>query len=354
MPRYDYIIVGRGLAGSVLALSLMKENKKVLVIDEPSLSASSKVAAGLFQPMTFKRTVETWKGLESISLATGFYRSAEKLLETEFFFPLEMARIFSSFEEQNNWSLKCDDKNFSELIGENKNPDADKSNIPFGYGSVNHAGYLDLPIFLNAVERLLISTNSILTEKFSYDELIIERDKISYKQNESSNIIFCEGWMVKNNPWFSYIPMKPVKGEVITIEIADKNISSIISGGLFCVPRKEGDYKVGSNYDWKNLDEVPTEKLKNDFKNEISALLKTDSIFVKSHQAGVRPASHDRRPIIGRHPQYENLIIFNGLGARGVALAPYSAFFLVNSLLNNSPIPDEISTSRFDKYFHKE
>ncbi len=352
MPLFDYIIVGRGLAGSVLALSLIKENKKILVIDEPTLSSSSKVAAGLFQPMTFKRTVETWKGLESITVATGFYQSAEKLLETEFFFPLNMARIFSSFEEQNNWSLKCDEINFSNLIGENKDTDAESCSHPFGYGSISHAGYLDLPVFLNAVDRYLIFSNSIVHEKFSYDDLLTENEKISYKNFVASKIIFCEGWMIKNNPWFSYIPMKPVKGEVLTIGISDKNISSIISGGLFCVPRKEGDYKVGSNYDWKNLDETPTEKIKQDFKNEISSLLGSDSIFIKSHQAGVRPASHDRRPIVGQHPQYENLLLFNGLGARGVALAPYTTSFLVNHLLNNFPIPDEISTSRFDKIFH--
>ena len=90
MNNFDYIIVGRGLAGTVLSLALIKENKKVLIIDEPSLSSSSKVAAGLYQPMTFKRTVETWVGLNSITEAIEFYQWTEELLAESFFHPLSM------------------------------------------------------------------------------------------------------------------------------------------------------------------------------------------------------------------------------------------------------------------------
>ena len=146
--------------------------------------------------------------------------------------------------------------------------------------------------------------------------------------------------------------MKPVKGEILTINISDKKFNSIISGGLFSVPRKEGDYKVGSNYNWKELNEIPTESLKKDFVNEISQILDTTSISVINHEAGIRPASHDRRPFIGQHPKFENLFLFNGLGARGVALAPFTSNFLVQNLIAKSEIPSEININRFSKYFH--
>lgn len=351
MNKFDYIIVGRGLAGTVLALSLIKENKKVLIIDEPSLSSSSKVAAGLFQPMTFKRTVETWEGLNSINKATEFYKWAEEILNESFFHLLPMYRMFSSFEEQNNWSLKVSDSRFKNLIGENKNVEADSCHSKFGYGNVNHAGYLDIPKLLQASENYFNSFGSILNEKVNYQEIGISEENITYKNNSASKIIFCEGWLIKNNPWFDYIPMKPVKGEIITVKIENKKFSTIISGGLFSVPRIEGDYKVGSNYNWKELNEVPTENIKSDFKNEISEILDTKSILVTQHVAGVRPASHDRRPMIGQHPRFQNLLLFNGLGARGVALAPFTAQFLVQNLISKTSIPSEISVNRFSKYF---
>jgi len=352
MNNFDYIIVGRGLAGTVLALSLIRENKKVLIIDEPSLSSSSKVAAGLFQPMTFKRTVETWEGLNSITKATKFYQWAEKLLNESFFHPLPMYRMFSSFEEQNNWSLKVTDSRFSNLIGENKNKEADSCESKFGYGNVNHSGYLDIPKLLEAAEKYLQSINSILLQKVDYNSISILENGIIYKNNFAKSIIFCEGWMIKENPWFSYIPMKPVKGEVMTIEIPDKEFNSIISSGLFSVPRKEGGYRIGSNYNWKELNEIPSEEVKVAFVEEISDILNTNQISIKNHVAGVRPASHDRRPIIGKHPQYQNFFLFNGLGARGVALAPFVSNLLVQNLINGNDIPSEMNVSRFKKYFH--
>jgi glycine/D-amino acid oxidase-like deaminating enzyme len=352
MNKFDYIIVGGGLAGTVLALSLIKENKKVVIIDEPSLSSSSKVAAGLFQPMTFKRTVETWKGEESIKSAMLFYQWVEGFLSDSFFYPLPMYRMFSSFEEQNNWSLKISDERFSSLIGDEKNEEADSCDSKFGYGSVKLAGYLDVQKFLHSSFDFFRKMNLLLEEKVNYDSISILENEISYKNIFAHQMIFCEGWLMKDNPWFSYIPMKPVKGEVMTIDISDKKFSAIISSGLFSVPRKEGGYRIGSNYNWKELDEVPTEEMKSSFLNEISEILNTKNIAVKNHLAGIRPASHDRRPIIGCHPQYENLYLLNGLGARGVALAPFTADFLVKNLIADREFPPEMNVNRFAKYFH--
>lgn len=350
MSHFDCIIVGHGLAGSVLALTLVRENKKVLIVDDPALSSSSKVAAGLYQPMTFKRTVETWKGLESIVFSTQFYQWAEEFLQSEFFHPLPMFRLFSSFEEQNNWSLKSGDSYFSKLIGEENNSDSDGCHRPFGYGRVFHSGYLDIPQLLYSSCSYFKSAGSFLTEKINYNELKFSESKIIYKSFTADKIIFCEGWLIKDNPWFSYIPMKPVKGEVLTIELKNKKMKAIISGGLFAVPGKEGDFKIGSNYNWNDLNEIPTGEIKEEFSKKISEMVK-DEINVTNHLAGIRPASHDRRPFIGSHPNNRNMYVFNGLGARGVALAPFTASILKAYINDEINIPNEISAERFTRYF---
>lgn len=56
----DYIIVGQGLAGSVLALELIKQGKKIKVIDNSHHLSSSNIAGGLVHPMSFKRTILSW------------------------------------------------------------------------------------------------------------------------------------------------------------------------------------------------------------------------------------------------------------------------------------------------------
>ncbi|MBK8367632.1 MAG: hypothetical protein IPL10_09490 [Bacteroidetes bacterium] len=51
----DFIIVGQGIAGSVLSLSLISAGYAVLVISTPNLSTSSKIAAGIWNLIVFKR-----------------------------------------------------------------------------------------------------------------------------------------------------------------------------------------------------------------------------------------------------------------------------------------------------------
>ena len=51
MEAVDYIVVGQGLAGSAVAVQLLQRKKRVLVIDQPTGNSSSRIAAGLFNPM---------------------------------------------------------------------------------------------------------------------------------------------------------------------------------------------------------------------------------------------------------------------------------------------------------------
>ncbi|HNP08097.1 MAG TPA: FAD-binding protein, partial [Cyclobacteriaceae bacterium] len=82
--KTDYIIVGLGLAGACLALQLLKRGKRILVFDTPSKNRASLIAAGLFNPITGKRIVKTWKADEIFSYLFKFYREAEKELQAKF------------------------------------------------------------------------------------------------------------------------------------------------------------------------------------------------------------------------------------------------------------------------------
>ena len=67
------------------------------------------------------------------------------------------------------------------------------------------------------------------------------------------------------------------------------------------------------------------------------------------HQAGIRPTVKDRRPLLGVHPAHHQLAIFNGMGTKGVMLAPYFANHLVNHLENDDKLLPEIDIVRFGK-----
>ena len=66
-------------------------------------------------------------------------------------------------------------------------------------------------------------------------------------------------------------------------------------------------------------------------------------------RAGVRPTVRDRRPLIGIHPAFRNLAILNGLGTRGVMIAPTAAKQLFNHLEKNEQLDPVTDIKRFEK-----
>ncbi len=91
--QFDYILVGQGIAGTVLAYSMIKEGLRVLIIDDQSLSACSRVAAGNFNPIVFKRLVKSWMADELIPFADQFYTEAEEFLGQRFYWKKEIVKI---------------------------------------------------------------------------------------------------------------------------------------------------------------------------------------------------------------------------------------------------------------------
>ncbi|MBK7816373.1 MAG: FAD-binding oxidoreductase [Sphingobacteriaceae bacterium] len=73
---------------------------------------------------------------------------------------------------------------------------------------------------------------------------------------------------------------------------------------------------------------------------------------VLEHKAGVRPSTLDRRPIIGQHPLHKNLFVFNGLGTKGVMLAPYFSKKFVHFYLNKEALDAEVDVKRFYSKFN--
>ena len=72
------------------------------------------------------------------------------------------------------------------------------------------------------------------------------------------------------------------------------------------------------------------------------------SAKLESHEAGLRPASPDRRPTVGPWPgQPEGVLMLNGLGTRGVLVGPSMAKHLVSWWLDGTTLPPDIQATRF-------
>jgi glycine oxidase len=349
----NYILVGQGLAGTILAQTLLKQGKTIVIIDDQQLSTASRIAAGLYNPLVFKRLVKSWLADELVPFMDEFYVETEQLLNEKFYFKKQIVKLFAEEQEKTLWLKKMNEpvgKYLSKTIHYDFKNDVIQN--PLGSSEVIDAGNLNTALFLSAFRNYFKNNNQLLEEKFEYDKLIISEKAVAYKNIQADKIIFCEGYKTVDNPYFNWLPFKLTKGEIITIKapllFQENNGMSekVINKGVFILPLGNHLYKVGATYEWNDLTEQPTEKGKEYLIDKLQKVLKIP-FEIMEHQAGIRPTVNDRRPLIGLHPQHATLGVFNGMGTKGVMLAPYFAKQFVDFLENNISLDKEVDIARF-------
>lgn len=350
----EFIIVGNGLAANIVALRLREHRLSYKIIGNNTLSNCSRIAAGLWNPIVFKRMTNSWKSEELIEELKQFYPAAEKELSSKFYYERKIIKPFFSEEEKNFWVKKTNElQPFVDPQIYSPSEDHKDLVIPDKYGVVDDCGNIDLLEFLTACEKLHSQNDSFVNETFDHSLLKIEGDRVNYKDHEAKAIIFCEGHLVKNNPFFCWLPMNPVKGEIFEVDVKDLHLTTEILNHNAFIFKANNTFKVGSTYDWSEFNETPTEKGGNELKEKLKGLIRVPYNIVQ-HHAGVRPSTLDRRPIIGPHPQYKNLFVFNGLGTKGVMLAPYLSKNFVYFYLNKSTLNTDVNIKRYYPKFKYE
>ena len=345
----DYIIVGQGLAGSSLAIQLIQQGKKVVVFDEPVKNQCSRVAAGLFNPITGKGIVKTWMAEELFTSLT-HYTHCESVFGRRFFFPQLLYRPFYSAEEQNNWMAKSGDGTVAPFIEKIFTACHFQDQVHDVHGGIllKASGYLDAPSFLAATSQYLDAKDSLEVAHFNALEVIHSLEGIIYQNIRARQIIFCAG--VSDNPFFKWLPIRSLKGETLTINL-EISPSVIFNRGVYIVPlARTNSYKVGATYQLKDLSQTITLEGRTELMTKLNGLLK-NPLEVVGQDWGIRPTTLDRRPMLGPHPSFKNLVIFNGLGTKGVSLAPYFSAQLANWLTGNGEIQKEVHIKRFNALY---
>lgn len=344
----DYLIVGLGLAGVSFCEKLSENGKSFKVISDSSQN-SSLVAGGLYNPVILKRFTLAWKADEQLQLAKPFYNSLERKLGVQLDNPLRIFRRFNSIEEQNQWFEAADKKSLSPFLSttlhSNKNESID---APLGYGEVLNAGRIDTRLLIQAYNSELLKKQLLIQETFQYQNLLVEASQVVYKDITAKRIVFAEGYGLKANPYFNYLPVNGSKGEYVIIKSQKLNEEKAIKSSLFVIPLGDDLYQVGANYEWKDKTNSPTPKGRDWVLERLDKLIRCDYEVV-GQMAGVRPTVSDRRPLIGAHPEKENLFLLNGFGSRGVLIAPFATAQLYNFIENGGALEPEMDVNRFSK-----
>ncbi|OYV05982.1 MAG: hypothetical protein CFE26_08760 [Verrucomicrobiales bacterium VVV1] len=319
-------IIGQGLAGTCLAWQLLDRGVAFEIVDREQ-GGSSRVAAGMINPVTGKNFQPSWRIGEFLPEAIAFYQALETRLGMKFWHPLPVLRLAANAK---NWEkirgkLSADDV-APWVVGE-VTPPEDRW---IGAVEVRGGGRLDAKAFLDASRRFF-------TERGLY-----RKASVDFLTASSSRRIWCEGaaGLLLGRP----APHRCAKGEILTLraEAWDETHIRIGNGG-WLIPLGAGVFKVGATYEWDDLDELSTEKGRAQVE-DIARALMDDHFTVIDHEAGIRPILRRSEPLIG---QLDGEWFFNGLGSKGSLYAPGVARRLTACLLDGAEPEHELDLSAF-------
>lgn len=354
MRKVDYIIVGQGVAGSCMTMKLIKENKSFVMIDHHFHNASS-IAGGIFNPVVLKRFSIVWNASKQIERLKEVFTDFEELLEKKYIYNFPVYRIFNDEQEKKTWLKKANTHpdliDYLSIDIEQLN-DFSSIDSPIGSGEVLHTGRIDLTNLIKDFKNYLQLNNLVIEEEFDFNLIQLQDNTASYKNIEANKIIFAEGFNILNNPYFKNLPVIGVKGEVLKVKTEAILPDAVVKGKEFLMPLKNNEFFVGATYDRDHVNYENTEEAKDYLTNGVKQFLKSEIEVIAQH-ASIRPTVVDRRPIIGAHPEFKQLICLNGMGTRGTMLAPVMVDELYDFLEFNQPIDKEADIARFYNCFNK-
>ncbi len=394
----DFLVIGHGLAGAFVAWFLEKAGCSMLIIDDCDPSGASSVSAGLFNPL-MPRKLALSRGADlQIPFLKLVIGEMESELGSRYLHPTEILYVFADDNERRTWIQAAREARpgfpafFDPAVIEPGGLLETGIRAEHGAGRVVGAGYVDAAALLADRRASLEGRGLLVRRRVEPTDLTYDTAGARWASGgvAAGGVIFCEGFAVRLNPFFRALPIVPVKGEILTARARDagtpvaltsgdgrsdvaappvgpsnaespgagaSNAESsvvderrIITNREYIVPTGGNTVRIGSTWHQDVADRTATAEARRRLLSAAARLV-TWRFEVVEHLAGVRPRVRDGHPVVGTHPDRPNIAILNGLGSRGVMLAPYWAQRLVGSLVADDTIPFEASVRRFEERF---
>ena len=343
----DYIIVGQGLVGTWISYYAQKAGKSFVILNDPNTASASSVASGVINPVTGRRIVQTWMIDELLPNAVNAYTELGNHLQETFIKEAPVVLLHPSLQMKESFEYRLTHENV--YLSNNNAKDFEAFfKVPFGTGQIDSSYWIDLNKMIHAWRTELISKAQLIQERFDISDLIIEKEKVQWKNYTAKQIIFCDGNNSMQNKYFNPLPFAPNKGEALIVRIEGLSNQFIYKNSVSIVPWKEDLFWIGSNYEWNFANAEPSKAFKEKMIQALDSFLHVPYTIV-DHITGIRPANTERRPFVGVHPNYPSLAICNGMGTKGCSLAPYFSKQLIDYLQNGKPIHPDADIKRFEQ-----
>lgn len=281
------------------------------------------MAAGMVNPVTGKNFGLSWRIVEFHPAALSFYRKVEAELGAELWHPMPILRLASSEKEREKISSKLGLPEVAPWVSD------ETAVVPTGFLAafgVTGGGWMDTADFIS-LSRAHFERLGVFTEGESA---------------AAPGQILCQGAAGLIAGGLG--EHRCAKGEILTVRAAWPQSHIRIGAGGWLVPIGGGLFRVGSTYEWNDLDESSTPTGLQRI-TEIATRLGGADFGVVAHVAGIRPILRCSQPLIGKDG--DGHWVFNGLGSKGTLYAPGMAAMLADWILEGKPPhPDFILPSQ--------
>lgn len=333
-------IIGQGLTGSLLAVTLHEKGIPFIVQDTSLPGAATPVAPGIVNPLAgrnFRPPERIGELLGEVETGMSLLR---KHLETDIWNPCPILRMFAEPTQIDRFEKTLSESETDAFVGErfleNTFPHL---NDVFGSFITRQGGWANLPLLCTTVRDWLRARQLLIEEQWDPSQA----EETGFKEV----LCFCEGWQVANNPHWSFIPHNPAKGEMLIVRFEESlPRDRIYNQSCWVQPIEEDLWRVGATYSWSNFGGGPSLDGAADLQERLHLLTKIP-FHVQDQVAGVRPIVEDYHPVIGQHPEKANWFILNAMGSKGVLQAPMAVKYLVDLLMDGHSIPGSWTVGRF-------
>jgi glycine/D-amino acid oxidase-like deaminating enzyme len=357
--RVDTILVGQGIAGSLLAWYLHRAGQKLAVFDQANDSSASLVAGGIVNPVAGQRLVKLELADEYLAEALDCFSKMENSYAANFITAIPFLRLFASTDEKQLYEMRAKEVSYAGFLTQAREKyeelKIEESRFDSSYGSVLQLNThtVDTTKWLSGCRHFLQAQHLYMNETFHHDSLSLDQG-VTVGELQADRIVFCEGMAGGSNPWFDCVPYSFSKGELLTVRSSKPLTNCIVSKGMWLLPLAENHYKLGATYEWEYETREPTNVNRQRLLEGMESLfnksyLNNATIEVVKHEAGVRPGVQDRMPVLGMAPDNSRLFIFNGLGSKGLLWGPYYARMLTEFITKGKPVAASVDVQRFAK-----
>jgi glycine oxidase len=325
--RADILIVGQGVAGTLLGWALERAGMAFEISDAGSTDTASRAAAGLINPITGRRLVKSWRVDQWLPLARQSYAMIEMELGRKVWTDFRIRRLFADDRERAVFATKFAAGEFGPFV--RAGADAD------GFW-IEEAARVDFATLIDASRERWRRAGKLRGGT----------DDIAQAQLDHALVIDCTGCVAAKSDTFAFVPWEFSRGQALEISVSDLVPDVALNRRHSVVP-------IGPNRAWFGATHEPgvtstastvvaVASLETSARQILGRPCATEAVRV-----GIRVNLPDKRPVIGRHPERPRLGLINGLGAKGALLAPALAQEWASHLTTNRSFDPQLAVDRF-------